>query len=126
MKVITICSPDKISLNMCISFLTRRLGKSYQIGDLHSLMSKESIESYINDFFNKNGNKAIFSYYAKRKINVDPKTTVPERLQEVSDVVVWFKLYSTEMMIIKDESGFQNLFEKDWNTAVERLNKMHP
>ena len=126
LRVISICSPDKISMNMFASFLRNRLGKSYPIGELHSLMSKKSIELFIESFLERTQGKAIFPFYAKRKINVDPIVCVPQKLIDVSDVVVWFKLYSTEMIMVKDEAGFKELFESEWKEAVEKLGKIQP
>lgn len=126
MKVLSICSPDRISLNMCLNFLRGRLGRSFPVGELHILMSKESIETYVHDFLEKNGGRALFILYAKRKVNIDPMKVVPEVLMNVSDTVIWFNLYSTTMNILKDTVDFKGLMHSDWVSSVEKLGRMQP
>lgn len=124
MKVITIASPDKISIGMFVDFLRSVLGSSYSVGNLHSLMSSDSLEIYIKDFLNKNKNKALFTYYAKKKINTPPEKVIPRFLIDSSEAVIWFDLYSTEMKIIKDIVQFGDSFASRWKKNVERLNKI--
>jgi hypothetical protein len=122
MEYITIASPDKISIRMCLNFLISNLGKNYKIGELHSLMSMDSINVYIDKFINKNP-KGLFIYYAKRQINKDPNIVIPQNLLRMSGVVLWFNLYSTDYVLVKDRDGnFNNLFLDTWNKYIAKMN----
>ena len=123
-KVITVASPDKIALSMFVNFINTYMGEGFKVGTLHSLMSTESAGLFALDFLETNNGKAIFSYYAKRKANKDPKVVLPSALIEKSDVVVWFNLYSTKMDIVKDECGFADLFSDRWNKSIENMEKI--
>ena len=120
MKIITIGSPDKLAINMFVSFLSSSVGATYIVSPMHSLMSVESRDIYIKDITEKN-KKVIFSYYAKKTANNDPEKVIPKNLIEMSDAVVWFNLYSTAMSIVKDECGFSNLYYERWKKNIERM-----
>jgi len=122
--IISVCSPDKISINMFANFLMGRLGKNYKIAETHSLMSIESINEFINGFIGINGKDVIFTFYSKRKMNVEPEKYIPAGLINSSDAVVWFNLYSTAMIIVKDKIDFKNLFELQWKQAIDKLGKI--
>lgn len=119
MNSILIGSPDKISLNNFVKFLKRSLSE-YRIGVMHSLMSAESVKLYMEDFLKIN-QKALFTYYAKRKINIDPLVCIPKEAQERADVIIWFNLYSTEPKIIKDPDGVLKLAIEDWNKYIDSI-----
>jgi len=124
MKVLSICSPDRISLNMCLNFLRGRLGRSFPVGELHILMSRDSIDTYVRDFLEKHDGRALFILYAKRKVNIDPVKVIPEILMNVSDAVIWFNLYSTSMNILKDTIDFKGLMHSEWVSSVEKLGRI--
>lgn len=120
MNVILIGSPDKISLNQFTKFL-KRSHNEYIIGGMHSLMSSESAEVYMNDFLEKYP-KAIFTYYAKRKVNVkDPLTCFPGFLHRRADVVIWFELFSTEPKLLKDQYNVMKSVIEDWNKHIVNI-----
>lgn len=121
MKVITVAGPDKISLNMYITFLRKSLGDKFVIGNLHSLMTLEAVDAYVTSFLERTGGKALFQYYARKK--KDP-SCLPSRLLECSDAVIWFNLYSTDTIIIKDTVEFEKTFSSMWKKNVDQLNKL--
>jgi bifunctional ADP-heptose synthase (sugar kinase/adenylyltransferase) len=119
--VITIASPDKISISMFLSFMRFCLGKEYVTAISQSLWSKDSLEDFIEKSLKKT-DKLLFSYYAKGKINKDPLTVIPEKFIAVSDVVIWMDLYSTEWKIIKDTSSQTPVFMDRWNKNMAKMN----
>ena len=114
--VITIASPDKLSIAMFLSFLVRNLGKSHVLGEIHSLMLEDAITSYVEDFLKINP-KAIFTYYAKKI----PSPKIPERLLWASDAVVWFNMYDTSYQLVKDAINFDGLFKDTWEKTLKQL-----
>ncbi|RKY79490.1 hypothetical protein DRQ07_06355 [candidate division KSB1 bacterium] len=118
---ILIASPDKISLSGFIRFIIKRVPEKYEIGELHSLMSSESIELFFKDF-TETYSKRIFSYYAKRAVNIEPLSIIPECLKE-SDIIIWFKLYSMIPIVLKDTSDFMDNIIQDWNNYIKILER---
>lgn len=119
-KYVLVASPDKISLVSFIRFLKRCIGEGYQTGELHNLMTSLSVSQYVDDFMRKYS-KGIFSYYARRVVNVDPLTCIPKALLHVSNSVVWFDLYSTEAKILKDREDNMNVIVDDWKVYIEKI-----
>ena len=121
-KYVLIASPDKVSLGSFTRFLKNSLGNEYNLGETHSLMSLESVNLYIEDF-TKKYSKGIFYYFAKRVINKkDPLSFLPERLKETVDTIIWFDLYSTEAMVLKDKDDNMKVIIEDWNKYIEKIN----
>lgn len=120
-NVISVASPDKLSLAMFLDFLKHVLGREWVFGDTHNLMTAESFEAYLTGFL-KNYPRAVISYYAKRQINIDPLKAIPQKIIDSSEAVVWFKLYSTEPVFLKDTCGFELSIGQRWKLNVERLN----
>ena len=118
--VVTISSPDKLSIAMFLNFLMRNLGPSHVVGEVHSLMSEQSINSYVDGHL-QTYPKVVFTYYAKRKVNIDPVKVIPPKLIEVSDAVVWFNMYETSYKSLKDTIDFDKLFLDTWNKNLVQL-----
>lgn len=122
LNYVLVGTPDKISLNTFLRFLRKSIGKDYIIGEMHSLMSEKDKESYVTDFVSKKS-KGIFSYFAKGvKKAPDPIKVLPSKAYELSDVVVWFDLYSTIPIAIKDKDGFLKDIFNNWNKFIESMN----
>lgn len=119
MDCILVGSPDKISLSKFVGFVKLNL-KEYEIGEMHSLMSENAVELYIEDFF-RQFPKRIISYYAKRKINIDPLICLPKRIQEKADVIIWFDIYSTEPKVLKDPNNCLNSIIENWKKFIESI-----
>lgn len=120
MSYILIAGSDKLSLSSFTKFVSNYF-KNYKIGLMNSLMSIDSINIYIDEFIN-NFSEGVLSYYAKRMVNKDPLTCLPERLIKTADVIVWFELYSTKPLVLKDcpDGSFKTITE-NWNTYIEKI-----
>ena len=119
MKCIIVASPDKISIKRFIQFL-RKYFSDFMIGEMHSLMSMESINLYLEDFFNKYST-GIISYYAKRAVNINPITILPIKIQEVADYLIWFDLYAIEPKILKRSGDHLKGVLMDWKRLIDKI-----
>jgi len=113
----TVASPDKISLSMYTDFLMKNIGGGYQIGYCHYLMTDESISSYLGGFV-KVYEKGLMRYYADKRSKAP---AIPNMLIEASQSVVWFPLYATECIIVKDEGGFIAALADNWKATLKQL-----
>lgn len=122
LNYILIATPDKISLNTFLKFIRKALGKDYTIGEMHSLMAEKDKELYATEFSQK-FSKGVFSYYARgvKKIP-DPLLILPTKAVALSEAVVWFDLYSTVPVVLKDTQGFLPPIIENWNKFIEKLN----
>jgi hypothetical protein len=120
MKIISIVSPDRLSIASFLSFMRHHLGKDYVFGELHNLMSEEAIVNYITDLITLK-ETVIFSYYAKKQINVDPMKVIPSKLLEVSDLLVWIDLYTMDWKVIKDTENVSGSFLTSWSANISRM-----
>ena len=119
--LVTIASPDKISISMFLSFMRFCLGKDYGIGTTHSLMTKTELETYVNNLLSS-ADKFLFSYYAKKGINIDPLKIVPEKLISISNMVIWINLYSIDWFVLKDDSNQAPYYIDRWKKNMDKLN----
>jgi len=120
MKYILIGSPDKLSLGSFIRFIRKQL-PDHAVADMHSLMSKDSMDMYISDLKNKH-EKCIISFYAKKQINADPLKILSQKLQDSSDVIIWFDLYSMDIKIIKDPGDEINkTVSGPWKQYIQKI-----
>jgi hypothetical protein len=120
MHIVTVASPDKLSISGFLSFMRSCLGRDYVIGGLHSLMTENDISLYVDGFMEKN-DKIIFSHYAKGKVNVDPLIAIPAKLQEVSSLLVWMDLYSMEWRVIKDLDSVSVGYIDRWTRNLQKM-----
>jgi len=120
MAIITVASPDKLSISMFISFMRFCLGNDHKIGALQSLQTVEDIEKYIENHISTT-DKVIFSYYAKRKINIDPLLVIPKKLMEISEMVIWIDLFSTEWKVLKDMFNQAPILSDRWKKNMEKM-----
>jgi len=116
--MITVASPDKISLSMYTDFLMKNIGGGYQVGYSHYLMTVESVGLYLDEF--SKIDKGILRYYANKKLK-DPAGAIPSRLIEASSSVVWFHLYSTDAIIVKDEGGLIAVLGDLWKAHLVKI-----
>ena len=118
--VITIASPDKISISMFLSFMRFCLGKEFQTAVSQSLWSPEAINDFIDESLKKT-DKLLFSYYVKVKNKADPLKVIPEKFIAVSDIVVWMDLYSTDWKIIKSTSSQTLVLMDRWKQNIAKM-----
>lgn len=120
MKIVSIVSPDRLSIASFLSFMRHHLGKDYVFGELHNLMTEEATINYITDLMSLK-ETVIFSYYAKKQINVDPMKVIPPKLLEVSDLLVWIDLYDMTWKVIKDAENVSESFLTSWQANINRM-----
>jgi hypothetical protein len=117
-----ICSPDKISIGMFMEFYRNHIEKGCPIGSLQYLISTEGIQKFIESFSSQYPESGIVSYYVKNKINItEPLSIIPKELVEWADVVLWFDLYATEMVSLKDTQHFMNINGNLWKRHIEKM-----
>lgn len=120
MNYILVASPDKISLNNFVKLLLRQKTEKHPIGEMHSLMSVESVELFVNDYTAQYP-EGILSYYAKRIVSDDPLSRLPYVLQQRMDAIIWFDLYSTEPKVLKDRFAKMQPYIDAWMIYVKSL-----
>jgi hypothetical protein len=121
MKIVSVVSPDKVSISAFLSFMRFCLGRDHILGEVHHLMSTEEVTQYINDLLGIS-DKILFSYYCSKTVNTsDPVKIMPVRLYEVSDLVVWMDLYSMDWKIIKDVPGGSEALLNRWKANLSRM-----
>ena len=115
-------SPDKITLSSFIRYFIMTLDGGLHTGELHYLMSEEAKDVFVEDFSSKNP-KGIFSYYMKRPPvqDFEPIKYLPKKAIDLSEVIIWFDLYSTEPVLIKDSQGIMTPILTQWQTYLSRL-----
>lgn len=118
-----VAGPDKTALGGFLKHMRRVVGRAYGIGEMHSLMSTDSIGAFVEDFRAKNP-KGIISYYARRKINVsEPLQVIPATLEKLSEVIIWFELYDPKPRLLKvseKDSAFISEITGGWNKIINR------
>jgi hypothetical protein len=118
---VVVASPDKISLGMFIDFYRTHIDKGCPMGNLQYLILAEGIQQFIKAFENQYPDRGIISYYVKKKINIEPLTIIPPTLIEWADVVLWFDLYATEVVSLKDSTHFMNINGNLWKRHIEKM-----
>jgi len=120
--VITIASPDKLSISMFLSYMRFCYKNDCKIGAIQSLWTLESINKYVDELLKTpDFNNVLFSFYAKRKVNVEPKEVVPLKLVEVSDMIVWMDLYSVEWKVLKDTLNQAPSLLERWKKNMSKI-----
>jgi hypothetical protein len=121
MSYILVGSPDKISFPAFIRFM-RPYYNGYEIGEMHSLMSEESINLYVLDFISKFPD-GIFSYFAKGAVNKDPMICLPKAAFEKANAVIWFDLYSNDPKVLKEDKSDEKLSAviEEWKRYIQKI-----
>lgn len=123
--ILTIASPDKITISMFIDFFKSLYDSSVKISDLNCLYSKEVIQkrlSLITELDKKllNRDKEIIIVYYKMK----PQTKeIYPMIIDSSDFVIKFDTYSTHPEIIKEK--FPEIIKPIMDRWVMNIKKMN-
>jgi len=117
---VTIGSPDKISLGMLGDFVGHCCGQKHVICNIHHLMTAENLSTYVDGFMETSPD-VIFRYYANRHVKT---ASIPAKLIDVSDVVLWTPQFSVEVQVIKDTLNFMAPILPRWKANVERMSKI--
>jgi hypothetical protein len=121
--IVTIVSPDKISISMFLSYMKFCLGKDHKIGMIQSLWCRDSIDKFIDENLKKN-DKFLFSYYAKSLKQVskdDLLKIIPDKLMCISDLVVWMDLFSTDWVVLKDTGNIAPSLIERWKKNINKM-----
>jgi len=124
MRVITIVSPDKISLSMFTDYYRHLYTlKDLKILDVNSLLSAEIQENLISihvGYAEKGDSDLLIRYKTKTKNN----SINCDKLQEISNYIIKFDMFSTCPEVLKstDEEYIRDVL-KGWGIAVDKLSK---
>jgi len=133
--IVSIISPDKVSITMCQSFLKAVYGQNIRMVHLNHLLTQEDIENRIKllnliqpnpekpeEINNPDLNKCLLTYFVKKVPNAEPLRYVPSKLGEISDLIIWIDLYSTDWVILKDKMNQGIILMDRWNQNIKRMN----
>jgi hypothetical protein len=121
MKIITIVSPDKLSMTMFHDFY-----KSVYVGDdtlkildLNCIFSKEAIDLKVKGFIESYGDYShgIIKFKTKIKtvMNLSPE------LDKHSDYIIKFDIFSSHPDLIKDSDGEGKNIVERWNQNILKI-----
>ena len=121
MNVITIISPDKLSMSMfCDFYRSAFIGeKLYKILDMNCLNSSKAQELIVLDFFKNN--KDLSEVIVKYKIKSQTKLQIPKALEDVSNYIVKFDIFSTHPELIKDSDQKGKGIVERWATNISKM-----
>jgi len=95
--------------------------KPVPLCDAHYLVAEDTLSTYIDEFVSENP-EGIIRYYAARKAT---EQSIPAKLIDTSDAVVWFPKFSVEPVVVKDtEDGFLGSLLPRWQQNVKRLSDL--
>jgi hypothetical protein len=119
--IITVSSPDKLTLSMFSDFFKSLYSSDVKLVDLTCLYSPEIIDSKMLEL-------ATLSQKSKRDILIKYKTKpqtkeLPQVILDSSDVVIKFEIYSLEPEIIKAKVLDVPPIIDRWKKNIERFNK---
>ena len=124
MKIITVVSPDKLSMTMFCSFY-----ESIYVGDrlcgildINCLFSKETQGLKTKEFIelNRNADFIIIKY----KVKSNTKLSLPLEIENNSDYIVKFDMFSNHPDLIKDADGKGVEIIDRYNKNIDLANKM--
>ena len=107
MKIVTVISPDKLSMTMFYDFY-----KSVYVGDgslsvldINCLFSKEVQNAKTREFIKANENSE--NILIKYKIKLKTVLSLPAEIEQNSDYIIKFDMFSNhpELLKVKDEKG---------------------
>lgn len=120
MKIITIISPDKLSMSMFYDFYRAiYVGEdTLNILDLNCIFSQEAVDVRMSEFVksSENYSHGIIKY----KTKVKTVLTIPQKILEYSDYIVKFDIYSNHPDLIKDSGGGVAVIDR-WNKNIIKL-----
>jgi len=124
MRIITVISPDKLSMTMFCSFY-----ESIYVGDrlcgildINCLFSKETQDLKTKEFIelNRNADFIIIKY----KIKGNTKLSLPFEIEINSDYIIKFDMFSNHPDLIKDADGKGVEIIDRYNKNIDLANKM--
>ena len=121
MRVITVISPDKLSLSMfCDFYRSVFIGDNlYKILDMNCLNSIKAQNLIVQDFFRNN--KDLSETIVKYKIKSQTKLQIPESLEIVSNYIIKFDIFSTHPELTKDSDGKGKDIIERWTKNISKM-----
>lgn len=122
MKIITIISPDKLSMSMFCDFYKSIYvgGYSLEIIDLNCIFSKEILNIKFNEFIDLH--KKIDNVIIKYKTKSRSVISLPSDIERCSNYIIKFDIFSTYPEILKDYDDQGKLITERWNTNITNMN----
>lgn len=119
----TLISPDRLSINMYLAFMQKH--QAGKICFLNAIIPREETEAKIDAVMsNMNSPQGImFTYYIKKAKDMVPLNCLPDKLKNISELIVWIDLYSTEWVILKDKNNQGPALLAEWNKRVNIMNQ---
>jgi hypothetical protein len=127
MKIVTIVSPDKITQSMFSDYFRKMNNMSEVVVlDINSLFSPEVQENALNqaiEHVKSGSNEGSSVILIKYKVKARTEPILNTLIEDSSELVVKFDLFSTHPIILKDlsEGSYSSFFE-GWMEHVEILN----
>lgn len=120
MKIMTIISPDKLSMSMFFDFYRAIfVGEdTLNILDLNCIFSKEAIDTKMDEFLESSEN---FSFgVIKYKLKVKTVLSIPQKIQYHSDYIVKFDMFSNHPELLKDAGDGKAIIDR-WDANIIKL-----
>jgi AAA+ ATPase superfamily predicted ATPase len=119
MHIISIASPDRISIRTFISYIKFSKGEHYKDIKLHYLMTSENIEQVLKEISEGPDDDYIVSYYLKNRARALDR--VPKKLKEISDLLVFIDVYSMDWNILKDLKEEGVSLKVRWDMNMKKM-----
>ena len=120
--ILTTISPDKTSLSMFLDFYKTIYDQYVKVFILNSLFSEEILKDKIEQVKKIDGEHPSLKFliYKTKSKN----KAVPSLIEENSDVIIKFDLFSYTPEVLKneDKEGFIESMLERWNVNMARLN----
>ena len=122
MKILTVISPDKLSMSMfCDFYSSIYVGEdTLKIIDLNCIFSKEAISSKVQELIDscKDYSHGIIKF----KTKVQTVLVISPEIEKYSDYIIKFDMFSSHPDILKDTDGKGKLIVERWNNNIIKLN----
>jgi hypothetical protein len=123
MKIVTVISPDKLSMTMFYDFY-----KSVYVGDgslsvldINCLFSKEVQNAKTREFIKANENSE--NILIKYKIKLKTVLSLPAEIEQNSDYIIKFDMFSNHPELLKDKDEKGKAMIERYILNVTNMNK---
>jgi len=122
--IITLVSPDKLTLSMFADFYKSCFCSTVEILDLNNLYSREAQDQFMDELLRRDNDRAAFLIKYKTKKSPE-EIQVPESLVEGSSYMLTFEMLSMEPGIIRQaKPEYLEEVLKRWKMNIERMDKV--
>lgn len=122
--IITILSPDKVSLSMFNDFLNKAYSNQHTL-DLNYLFGKDFINQALKDVYENHDKDKFCLVKLKTLVNTPISEGILSILKEHSDFIIKFDIYSNtpELLCSTDDSLIKPILDK-WADNISSLNNL--